>query len=250
MINDIISNEAKKAGIKVFGFTENAFVALFPYYVKGEQGNISMYARGADYHRVVKDILKPIAEKMLELGAKKADIHCDNGIYNDRKAAFDAGLGFYGKNKMLINDLYGSYFFIGQVVSDLNFIKGTPLEKTCLGCGKCLEACITKTLKEGYSAKKCLSDISQRKGELDEKESEYIKISGMCWGCDACQTVCPHNKDLDTTALKEFLSERILSLSESDLKDLSEREFKDKYGKYAFSWRGAKVLKRNLKVLK
>ena len=250
MINDIISKEARKAKIEVFGFTENAFVALFPYYVYGEDGNISMYARGMDYHKVVKELLKPIEEKIISFGAKKTIIHCDNGEYNDRKAAFDAGLGFYGENKMLINDEYGSYFFIGQIICDLKFKAGKPLDKTCLSCGKCKEACVTGTLKDGYMAENCLSGISQRKGELTIKEKGFINVSGMCWGCDVCQQVCPHNKEIKTTSLDEFLKDRITSLNIDDIENLSERKFKEKYGKYAFAWRGGKVLKRNLEILK
>lgn len=250
MIEKIVSAKAKEAGIEIFGFTENAFVALFPYYVNEKSGNVSMYARGLDYHMVVKEMLFPVAEKIVSLGAKHAEVHSDNGKYNDREAAYKAGLGFYGKNGMLINDKYGSYFFIGQIVCDLSFKPGKPLKKTCLGCGKCLEACITGTLKEGYSPEKCLSGISQKKGCLTKEEEEYIKVSGMCWGCDRCQQVCPHNKNLETTPISDFLKERILNLSPIDLDGLSERKFKEKYKKYAFSWRGVKVLRRNLEILR
>lgn len=249
MIKDIIIKEAVRAGIEVFGFTENAFVALFPYYVKGEQGNISMYARGLDYHKVVKGILKPVAEKITSLGAKQVTVHCDNGEYNDRDAAFRAGLGFYGRNKMLINDKYGSYFFIGQIVCDLKFEADKPLDKTCLGCGACEKYCVTGTLKKGYLAENCLSGISQKKGELTEEEKAFINKSGMCWGCDVCQQVCPHNKNLETTAISPFLEERLKNLCRDDFEDLSERKFREKYGKYAFAWRGGKVLKRNLEIL-
>lgn len=249
MIKNIIIREAKMAGIEIFGFTENAFVALFPYYVKDEHGNISMYARGLDYHKVIKEILKPIKEKSLSLGAKEVIIHCDNGEFDDRDAAYRAGLGFYGKNKMLINDKYGSYFFIGQVICDLEFDADKPLAKTCLGCGRCERECVTGVLKNEYQADKCLSGISQKKGELTEEEASFLRKSGMCWGCDVCQRVCPHNENLETTALPAFLNERIKSLEKSDLENLSERKFKEKYGKYAFAWRGGKVLKRNLEIL-
>ena len=249
MIKESIKKEAKKAGIEIFGFTENAFVALFPYYVKEEEGNISMYARGLDYHVVVKEKLKPVAEKMLTLGAESAIIHCDNGIYNDRDAAYRAGLGFYGKNKMLINDKYGSYFFIGQIITDLKFEADKPLDKKCKECGNCEKFCVTGTLKEGYSEEACLSGISQKKGELSIEEKGFIKMSGLCWGCDMCQVVCPHNKDLENTYIEEFLKDRIKSLNTEDFDGLSERKFKEKYGKYAFAWRGGKVLKRNLEIL-
>lgn len=249
MIQRIIESLARENKIEYFGWTENAFVALFPYYVKEQSGNLSLYARGLDYHKVVKNALKPIAEKFILLGAEKAYIHCDNGEYNDRKAAFDAGLGFYGKNKMLINEELGSYFFIGQVITDLKFEKNEPQKLSCGDCGKCVEACITGVLKGDFDAEKCLSDITQRKGELTDKEKEFIKMGKSCFGCDACQRVCPYNSFLETNSFVGFLNDRILSLKSLDLEGLSERKFKEKFGNYAFAWRGKKVLQRNLEIL-
>ena len=77
-----------------------------------------------------------------------------------------------------------------------------------------------------------------------------MKKSGLCWGCDVCQNVCPHNENLSDTAISEFLNDRIDSLKPEDLNGISEREFKRRYKNYAFSWRGGKVLKRNLEILR
>lgn len=250
MIKKVIADVAKENKIKYFGWTENAFVALFPYFVKEVSSNLSLYARGLDYHKVVKNALVPIAEKFKELGVEKVIIHCDNGEFDDRKAAFEAGLGFYGKNQMLINEKLGSYFFIGQVVTDLKFEKGEPLKNSCGECDRCLKGCITGVLKGEFDSKNCLSDITQRKGELTDNEKEYIKIGKSCFGCDACQRVCPFNSKLETNAFEGFLDNRILNLKSSDLEDLSEKKFKEKFGNYAFAWRGKKVLLRNLEILK
>lgn len=249
MIKKKISDIAKKQGIEVFGYNSNAFVGLFPYYVK-ENGNISLYARSIDYHKVIKEKLMPIKECFESCGAKNVIIHCDNGEYNDRDAAFRAGLGFYGKNNLLINEKYGSYFFIGQVIHNLPIGKDCPVDTKCFECNKCLENCITGTLYKSYNKYDCLSDITQRKGELAEEEKQFIINGGLCWGCDKCQMVCPYNEKLDNTAIPEFLDKRISSLSISDLENISEREFKRKYGDYAFAWRGGKVIKRNLDILR
>ncbi len=241
---------AKTLGINKIGFSKNSVVALFPYYVKGEQGNISMYARSIDYHTVGEEKLKMLSDFLVDLGATEVLVHVDKGGLDDRKAAFEAGLGFFGKNGMLINAEYGSYFFIGQVVHNLEIESDTPLEKNCFLCGACISRCPGRALSEnGFEIEKCLSEISQRRGELTEDEKIMIKEKGLCWGCDVCQEVCPHNSGLETTAIPEFLTDRIRELKPEDVETLSNREFKEKYGKYAFSWRGKAVLQRNLKVL-
>lgn len=249
-IKKTLSDFAEKNGIKKFGFSKNAFVALFPYYVKGEKGNISMYARGKDYHKVAKEKLKPVADMLVSLGADFAEIFADTGGLNDRKAAFEAGLGFFGKNGMLICEEYGSYFFIGQVVHNLDLPTDTPQKKSCLSCGSCIRLCPGGALSDNdFNINNCLSHISQKKGELSKKEKILIKKSGMCWGCDKCQQACPHNFGLETTALSDFLNNRITSLKKEDINGLSNKKFKEKFCDYAFSWRGNAPLKRNLEIL-
>lgn len=250
MIKERILKLAKKNGIEKAAFAENAFVALFPYFVEGESGNISMYARGEDYHRVAERKLQIIAGEMLALGATKAEIHVDKGILNDRKAAFQAGLGFFGKNGMLICEEYGTWFFIGQIVHDLKVESDYPLDKQCLGCGECIRRCVGQALGDvKVDVEHCVSHISQKKGELLPHEEELIRKTGLCWGCDTCQTVCPHNRGLKTTAMPEFITNRLQSLEISDIVGMSNKEFKQKYGNYAFSWRGKNVLLRNLEIL-
>jgi epoxyqueuosine reductase QueG len=250
MIKAEIIKAAKDLGIEQVGFAPGAVVALFPYFVKGEAGNISLYARGIDYHIVAEEKLKMLSMVLLQNGAERVDIHVDKGGLDDRKAAYEAGLGFLGMNGMLICDKYGSYFFIGQILHDLNIEPDIPDERGCLMCGRCERACPGKALAGGkVDISKCLSDITQRRGELTDDEKNLMKKTGVCWGCDVCQKVCPHNQGLETVAVPEFLEDRITSLSFADIDGLSNREFKEKYGRYAFSWRGKSVILRNLKIL-
>ncbi len=249
MIKQKIIDFAHKLGIEKIGFTENSVVALFPYFVAGEEGNLSLYARCVDYHTVAEKKLTELSSVLLKNGATKISVHADRGNFNDRKAAFDAGLGFYGQNGMLICEDYGSYFFIGQIIHDLEIKPDEPQECDCLMCGRCERECPGKALKGGrVDIEKCLSHITQKRGELAEAEKALINEQGMCWGCDVCQRVCPHNRGLGTNAIPEFLTDRLTSLSLLDVQGLSNREFKEKYGNYAFSWRGKGVLIRNLKV--
>ncbi len=249
MIKQKILSFAAEQGIKKCGFSKDSFVALFPYHIENESGNISQYARGKDYHVVVEQKLRPIADKIIELGGI-GKIHIDNGLLNDRQAAYQAGLGFYGMNNMLICEEYGSYFFIGQIVHGLNIEPDGPVNRACLRCGKCIEECTGHALGENYfNIDKCQSNISQRKGKLSRSEEELILKSGLCWGCDRCQEVCPFNQGIKNTAIEEFMVDRICCLELKDLENLSNRQFKEKYGSYAFSWRGKNVLIRNLKLL-
>lgn len=250
MIKEDIRAFAKEIGIEKVGFTQNGVVALFPYFVENEEGNISMYARGLDYHNVCEEKLRRIADELLRLGAGFAEIHVDKGKLDDRRAAFEAGLGFYGQNGMLICEEYGSYFFIGQVIHDLETEPDKPLERDCLQCGRCERACPGKALYGGrVDVERCLSEITQKRGELSAEEERLIKSRGFCWGCDVCQRVCPHNQGLKTTAIPEFLEERITELKKAQIEGLSNREFKERFGRFAFSWRGKGVLLRNLSIL-
>ena len=250
MIKEKIREFAKELGLEKVGFSHNAVVALFPYFVKDEDGNISMYARGLDYHRVAEDKLKRLEAFLQTLGATETFVHADKGTLDDRRAAYDAGLGFFGENGMLICHEYGSYFFIGQVVHNLKIERDMPTDEKCLSCGACKRLCPGGALSgDGFKIDRCLSEISQKRGELSSAEHKLVKDRGICWGCDMCQAVCPHNKDLPTTAMPEFLEQRITQLKPQDVECLSNREFKEKFGEYAFSWRGKGVLERNLQIL-
>lgn len=250
MIKEQILKAAKEIGLNKVGFTKNAVVALFPYFAADEPGNISMYARGLDYHTVAEEKLKILEKELCRLGATETRIHIDKGELNDRDTAFSAGLGFYGQNGMLICEEYGSYFFIGQLVHNLDITPDTPMDRDCLQCGRCERECPGRALKGGeVDAEKCVSAITQKRGGLTIDEARLIKKVGLCWGCDVCQRVCPHNRGLETTAMPEFMCDRVVGLAKCDLDGLSNKGFKEKYGKYAFSWRGKNVLVRNLDIL-
>lgn len=253
---------AKSINLTEIGFTsaenagadcekyKTAVVFLFPYYKDGEVGRISLYARGRDYHGVIREKLGIIARYMIENGAEKADIFGDTGGLDDRNAAVCAGLGFFGKNRMVISDKYGSYFFIGIILTDIELDCDMADERKCMGCGRCEKLCTGGAISEdGFDINKCVSHISQKKGELNNEEKERILKSGMCWGCDVCQTVCPHNLNVSENLLEEFKKDRICDLEISELENMSNREFMRRYKDYAFSWRGIKPILRNLKIL-
>ena len=149
---------------------------------------------------------------------------------------------------MLINDDFGSWFFIGYILCDLEMEADKPLNRACIGCNKCIESCPGGALGEQFCADRCASHISQKKGNLTEKEIAILKKSGLIFGCDECQKVCPHN-NISPKPMKEFTEDIIDYLLSSDIENLSNKQFLSKYKNRAFSWRGKGVLERNIKIL-
>lgn len=249
IFNFIHSLGIEKCGVASYN-GKSAIVCLFPYYIGDREGNLSLYARSFDYHSVIKEKLSPVCDFIRTLVPEtECEIFADIGPEVDRRLAYEAGLGFYGKNKMLINDALGSYFFIGYILCDLDLAPDTPLQKTCMGCNLCIESCPGRALDEEFDLSKCASNISQKKGDLTESEIAILKKSGLVFGCDMCQRVCPHN-NIAPQPMAEFTEDLIDSLSIEDLEKLSNREFMRKYKNRAFSWRGKEVLRRNLKIIK
>jgi len=239
-------------GIDRFGFCKAgdfyAVVMLFPYYSgKQKNSNISIYTYSEDYHIVIKKYLEKVAGFIKSLGRFETEIYVDVSPYNDIMLAKSAGLGVIGKNGLLINDKYGSLHFIGYVITDMPLEISEVYNSECLNCNKCVKACPSGALEQNDFLK-CLSSITQKKGELLPSEQELIKQNGSVFGCDICQMVCPMN-DFKITPLEEFKSNLLTSIKKSDLEGLSNREFKQKYGNRAFSWRGKNILIRNLDII-
>lgn len=224
----------------------SAIVCAFGYYTGEKSGNISRYAQGIDYHKVAAEKLNRIAQLLNEYGFSAAAF-ADTGELNERMLANLAGIAFIGKNRMAINTALGSYFFIGYVLTDCVIEPNAPCTDTCMECNACVRACPLGALDGGFDEKKCLSYITQKKGDLTKTEQNAVKQAGMIWGCDICQEVCPHNRMPIITEIDEFKNNLIYDLHVDE--NLSNREFKRIYGDRAFAWRGKNVLVRNQKIL-
>ena len=226
---------------------KSIIVCAFSYYNGEEKGNISRYAQGKDYHVVAREKMRPICECLEENGFF-AKCFADTGSLNERVLANLSGIAFLGKNQMAINDNLGSYFFIGYIITDCELAEDMQNEKECAGCGRCIKSCPLGALSEaGFCEEKCISYITQKKGELSSVEKEALKKTKTVWGCDTCQEVCPHNQGIGITEIAEFKENLITNLKLD--KSLSNNEFKKMYRSRAFSWRGKAVLERNLKIM-
>lgn len=212
---------------------------LFPY-PKGVRTNISDYAKGEDYHLSAQKKLEKICSALRENGFSAIAL-CDSNPLCERYLAYLAGLGFIGKNRALINPKFGSYIFIGTVLTDAVIEESAPLSQKCAECGACVRACPGGALTEdGFAAERCASYLTQKKGSLTPEERAVIKRSGYAWGCDICQRICPHNAAVANDG-NDFTLTR--TMAESN------RDFRRKYSGRAFSWRGFEVIKRNLDIL-
>lgn len=229
-------------------------VCLFPYYSKAADravGNISIHSRVPDYHKIIIEKLNKIGEDLKkEIPDFRYSSYTDTGPLADRYLAQRAGLGYRGLSSNLINDKYGSYVFIGYMINNYPFTPDAPNNKKCLQCGQCIRSCPGKAISENYGMdpKRCLSYITQKKGELSEQETKLMSVQGMVYGCDICQEVCPLNSGLPDTPIGEFKENLISGIDESELGKMSSGEFKKRYGDRTFAWRGLGVLKRNLEI--
>ena len=232
---------------------KSIIVCAFPYYIgKLEDSNLSKYCYGKDYHIVVKDVLQEVCEEIKkDISDFKYKVFADNGPLVDRYLAYLSGIGYYGINNNIITDKYGSYVFIGYIVNNFEFEIDKPLDKTCCKCNKCVKYCPGNALEGNYKMdpKKCLSYLTQKKEELSKDEKEKIKNNKMVFGCDICQDVCPHNKNIEKTSIEDFKISLLGKLDEEEIEEISNKEFKRRYGNRAFSWRGRKIIKRNMDII-
>ena len=230
---------------------KSAIVCLFPYYVEHKDpSNLSRYTWATDYHLVINEYLKKLIEKLQIMNTDaQFSIHCDTSPLADRYMAYLAGLGFYGKNNCFISPKWGSYVMIGTILTTLELEPNTPLTQSCMECNRCITACLGQCLgHDEFKFDTCKSYLTQKKGELTLEEEHIIAKTPLVFGCDVCQEVCPHNKDIPTTPIPEFQSvEPYIDIDELD--SLTNKEFKAKYGHRAFSWRGKKILIRNQEII-
>ena len=235
---------------------ENAksiIVCVFPYHIEDKyESNISRYCYGMDYHLVIKEKLNEICEEIKSVDEKfEYRVFEDNGPLVDRYLAYLAGIGYYGVNNNLITDKYGSYVFIGYIVNNYDLEVDNPTNKTCIKCNKCVKYCPGNALEGNYkmNPKKCLSYITQKKEELTLEEKDKMKKNKLIFGCDICQIVCPHNKDICESNIEEFTTDLITNLDEEEISSISNKEFKRRYKNRAFSWRGRNIIKRNMDIV-
>lgn len=219
--------------------TSTVITLVFPYKVRDKKpSNISRYSAVEDYHKIGAEILEKIVKELKENFVQNSfEFFIDNSPIDEVKAAVLSGLGVKGKNNLLITKKYGSFVFIGEILTDLKIQTVNNKITYCINCDKCISNCPSGFLKDKNN--KCLSAITQQKSELTEKEKNMMKRCNTVWGCDICQDVCPLNEQAEKTNLKQFItSYRNEYVDGENIKNR------------AFEWRGEKVIKRNYEIVK
>ena len=225
----------------------SVLVCLFPYYTgEHKERNLSRYARVTDYHMIAGEYLNRFCKALQEVFPQNQfEPFTDNSPIREVSAAFHAGLGRRGKNGLILHPKYGSYVFIGEVVTDLVLQPDRPLNSgECIGCGKCQSVCPQGALQSDGSVclERCRSHITQKKGELTDWEIGQIQDGGLIWGCDICNDVCPMNQEAKVlTPVPEFLESAVAVLDAQ----IAERLLKTR----AYNYRGKKTILRNIQLL-
>lgn len=228
---------------------KSALLFLVPYYCADEtEGNISVYARAHDYHIFFEKLYADIVPRLEKAYGARFWGFADKSAISEVHAASCAGLGRIGDNGLIINEKYGSFVFIGEILSDASpeVFGCEPCDeyapKGCVHCGACKKAC---PMNEGLG---CLSAVTQKKGELSAEESALILRYGSAWGCDICAAVCPYTKKAiaegNTTPVEFFKNDRIANLTTDMVKAMDKETFRAR----AFAWRGRKTILRNLEI--
>ncbi len=212
------------------------------------KGRLARFAYLPDYHAVIRNKMVLLGDFLAENNpGLKFKCLVDQGPLLDRAVAFRAGLGFWGKNNCLINEIFGSFVFLGEILVDKHYELPSLASgrKSCLGCEKCIEACPTGALSPHILDKNlCLSALSQSRGFIPIPLREAM--GDRLYGCDTCQDVCPHNQAKPLLQVKEFIEPGSDPFPELlPLINLTKSEFKVRYRNKALYWRGFKILRRN-----
>ena len=214
---------------------------------------ISKYAFGKDYHIVIKKKLKKFLKFInKEIGEVQGRVFVDSAPVMDKVWASKSGLGWIGKNTNLISKKVGSFFFIAELIIDLELVYDPPTTDHCGNCTACIDACPTDALIEPYQidGSKCISYLTI---ELKEKiPSEFEgKMDQWVFGCDVCQSVCPWNRFSKPNEVSEFEpDENLISMNKNDWEELTEEVFNDLFKNSAIKRTNFSGIKRNIKFLK
>lgn len=214
---------------------------------------ISKYAYGKDYHFIIKDKLKEFLRYIQdEVGEVDGRVFVDSAPVMDKTWAKKSGLGWLGKNANIIHPKHGSYFFIAELILDLNLEPDGPIKDYCGTCTKCIDACPTDAIVEPYvvDGSKCISYLTiELKDEILPNEFKG-KMDNWMFGCDVCQDVCPWNRFSKPHSEPWFQPhEDLLKMTKGDWEDLSEEVFQELFRKSAVKRTKFSGLKRNIKGL-
>lgn len=238
--------------------TKSVVSFLYNYHSKKEQvegaPKIAKYAYGKDYHFVIKEKLKSLMDYLKKEEPKtEGRFFVDSAPVLDRAWARESGLGWIGKNSMLINKQKGSDFFIGSMLLNLELIYDSPIKDYCGNCTRCIDSCPTDAImpERSIDSNRCISYLTIEL-KSDKIPEEFVdQLNGWAFGCDICQDVCPWNRFAVEHEEFEFEpKEELLAMTKDEWHNLDQETFSNLFRKSAVKRAKFKGLKRNLDALK
>jgi len=251
------NHEIRSDILKMYPECKSIVVVLLNYHqsdkeiLETEVGKISSYALGHDYHFVLKEKLKSLLSEL-----KKIDQLVDGKFFTDSAPIFErelarlSGLGWVGKNTMLISRKNGSFFFIGELLLNIEIEPDKPFENSyCGSCTACLDSCPTNAFSSAgiLNATKCISYWTIEHKEAHKPDN--LNLNGWIWGCDICQDVCPWNKTFSKQTTESLFQPRkeITEITVENINKFSENGFRKAFSFSPLIRRGKKGILRNIR---
>jgi epoxyqueuosine reductase len=234
---------------------KSVVTVLLNYFPENSQSDLeapklSKYAYGEDYHFVIKDKLNElIAFIQKEIGEVAGRVFVDSAPVMDKAWAKNSGAGWLGKNTNIIHPKNGSFFFIAELILDLELEPDGPIKDYCGSCTRCIDACPTEAIVEPYivDGSKCISYLTIELKDAILPNEFHGKMDNWMFGCDICQDVCPWNRFSKPHTESRFKPhDNLLHLTKNDWKDLSKEVFGDLFKNSAVKRTKFEGLKRNI----
>jgi len=212
------------------------------------RGFISSYTRGRDYHKVMAEMIQEGLKYLKKIYKDiKYSYYIDNGPVLEKVLAQQAGLGWIGKNTLLINENFGSYIFLGEIFINKKLVYNEKSKNNCEDCTQCMDNCPTNSLHTPYylDYRTCRSNLTQIKGIL--KKEEEMMMGNCIWGCDECQINCPYNNNIPRDLHPAF--EAKIGGNIVEILNYNRKGFPPSWTSSALSWRGMRIIQRNALIV-
>ncbi|MDP9955347.1 epoxyqueuosine reductase [Epilithonimonas hungarica] len=220
--------------------------------LQNDNFKLAKYAYGEDYHDVIKEKLRMlVAELQEEIGEFSCRVFVDSAPVLEKAWAKKSGIGWVGKNSNLITKKYGSFYFLAEIICDLDLVEDSPVIDHCGSCTKCIDACPTQAIISDkiIDGSKCISYATI---ELKDQIPDFFKDKMDDWmfGCDVCQDVCPWNRFSNPTLEEKFQpNSQLKNFTKQEWKDITQEVFSSVFKKSAVKRTKFAGLKRNLDFL-